>query len=611
VILQSLYALYDRLKDDPDYKIPQFGYSLQNIAFRLVIKADGSFGALQSLRSPETNFPAQMVVPGGDKPTGKVTEKSIHEKVQFLRNDLPLLLGISVEGEKNPTLTLAKMEFEAFKKYHLEKEPEINDSDYTVFCKFLRNWKLQDGLMHKDWVAFGEGQGVVQLMGKTEYLHERSAMIAWWNKNRPKDVSITLQCLITGDLKPVARLHEPKIKRVEEAQPAGAPIVSFDKGSDAFSSYGHDGEQGLNAPVSEEAAFRYATALNSILGGPKSSKHRFTLGDSTVVFWTERPTFTEDVFTKFAQHGSMVLREEESQDETLVQKIFILFKALRQGKQVYAEIDESPDQTKFFILCLTGQAKGRIGVRFFYRDTVGHLLDNLRKHFQDMKIDCQFDERSKWPDPEFPQIGQLLDQTCPFKNKEKKWLDREKIPPILSGPLLRAIITGARYPDGLYKAVIRRIHVDREINYLRACIIKGYLVRNQNQEVSMGLDTERKDPAYRIGRLFAVIDKTQSDALGEVGASIKDRFYSAASSTPRSVFPRLLRIYPHHLGKLSGGMRVNREKLMQEIMYDLDNFPTYLNLAEQGLFAIGYYHQICDFYRKKEIESGVSKETVN
>ena len=154
---------------------------------------------------------------------------------------------------------------------------------------------------------------------------------------------------------------------------------------------------------------------------------------------------------------------------------------------------------------------------------------------------------------------------------------------------------------GLYAAVIRRIGADTTINYARACVIKGYLNRNLSKEVSMSLDPERHDPAYRLGRLFAALEKTQKDALGEgLNTTIRDSSYGAASSTPGTIFPRLLRTYQHHLAKLEGGRKVNREKLVQEIMAPLGTFPAHLNLPDQGLFAVGYYHQTREFYTKRE-----------
>jgi len=115
----------------------------------------------------------------------------------------------------------------------------------------------------------------------------------------------------------------------------------------------------------------------------------------------------------------------------------------------------------------------------------------------------------------------------------------------------------------------------------------------------MGLDLNRKEPAYQLGRLFAVLEKTQQDALGEVGATIRDRFYSAASATPGLVFPRLIRTYQHHLAKMERG-KVGREILVREILEPLTSFPAHLNLTDQGLFAIGYYHQMRDLWTSKQ-----------
>lgn len=600
MILQSLYALYERLSHDPEYGIPPAGYTRQNISFRIVLKQDGVLHSIESLRDPENKRPRQMIMPGGDKPTGKVTEQSVHKKVLPLRNDLPFLVGISVAKGKEPILSEALMEFEAFKQYHLAKESEINDEDYRIFCNFLRNWTPKEGLGHEEFKEFTEGQGVFQLLGKTEYLHERPAIRAWWEAQQVTVGGGVAQCLICGESKSIARLHEPKIKGVTGSQTAGAPIVAFDKDSDAFASYGRDGEQGLNAPVSEYAAFRYATALNALLVGPKKNKHRFTLADATVVFWTEQPTATEDIFAQFATQGSLALEQGEVQDETRRQKIELFLKALRKGKEEYAEIEGAAGSTPFFILGLTGQAKGRLGIRFFYRDSVSQLLHNLRRHYSDMQIDRRYENGAKYPDPEFPALWQLLDETCPRRNGKA---ERDKIPPILAGPLLRAVITGTAYPGGLFNAIIRRIHVDNHINYIRASFIKGYLNRNQQEEVTMGLDSNRKEPAYRLGRLFAALEKTQSDALGKLNASIRDRFYSTASSTPGVVFPRLLRGYQHHLAKMERG-KIARERLVRDILEPVSTFPAHFNLTDQGLFAIGYYHQMKELWTSKKDNEG-------
>ena len=173
---------------------------------------------------------------------------------------------------------------------------------------------------------------------------------------------------------------------------------------------------------------------------------------------------------------------------------------------------------------------------------------------------------------------------------------------------MRAILNGTSYPEQLPSAVINRIRADCDINYFRAAILKAWLIRlpNSNYEIPMTYQSDKPDPAYRLGALFALLEKTQQDALGDVNAGIRDRYYASASSTPASVFPRLMRTYGHHLSKAASGNKgyqIYREREVQDIFADpepLGEFPSHLNLRDQGLFAIGYYHKRKDLWTKKE-----------
>ena len=72
-----------------------------------------------------------------------------------------------------------------------------------------------------------------------------------------------------------------------------------------------------------------------------------------------------------------------------------------------------------------------------------------------------------------------------------------------------------------------------------------------------------------------------------LNATIKDRYYGA-SSTPITVFPRLLDLKNHHVAKIeSAGMRIHLEKLIGEIVEEVRRIPAHLSLIEQGDFAIG------------------------
>ena len=580
MILQSLNELYSRLAADPAYEIAPPGFSPQKICFRMVLKTDGSLFDIQDARSPDEKGKMQntlMLVPGEAKPPGAGINPCL------LWDDQTYLLGRQPE-DKADGFGLSR--FEAFRQRHLELESTIKDPSFSAVCRFLEQWNSERITEFPILNDLGTGFGIFQLQGEKKAVHESSAVQEWWLLSQAAEVPGDLgQCLLTGEELPIARLH-PKIKGVTGAQAAGASIVSFN--ANAYESYGK--AQSYNAPVSEAAAFRYGTALNSILTGPKSQKHRIRIGDTTTVFWTEKPSIVEDCFANIFAGGSQAT--EEVQDETKRGQIQRVLEAIRSGGK-YQELGESGD-TQFHILGLAPNA-ARISIRFYHRSTAADLLAKLHDHQRCLEIVRQFTEQtgSRFPYPEFPALWQIVRETARAA---------DEIPPLLGGALARAIIEGTPYPEGLFSAIIRRIHADRTINYLRAATLKAVLTRNHKLDIPIMLDTENTDPAYLLGRLFAALEKTQEDALGNVNAGIRDRFYSAASSTPASVFPRLLRTYQHHLSKLNGGAKVNRERMVQEIVASVDasGFPNQFALKKQGIFAIGYYHQRKDFFTKKE-----------
>lgn len=580
MILQSLNELYSRLTEDPAYEIAPPGFSPQKISFRIVIKLDGSLvGAPEDAREPDEKKKLQnrvMLVPGEAKPPGSGINPC------FLWDNQTYLLGRQPEDK---AAGFGQSRFEAFRKKHLELEFEINEPAFSAVCRFLEHWSPERISEFPILNELGTGFGVFQIQGEKKAVHELPAIKSWWVRTMTNEESSeSAQCLLTGEVAPIARLH-PKIKGVVGAQAAGASLVSFN--ATAYESYGRS--QSYNAPVSENAAFQYGTALNSLLTGPQSRKHRIRIGDTSTVFWTEKPTIVEDCLADLFSSGSHAV--EEIQDVTKRAQIQRLLEAVRSGGN-YQEFGEG--NTPFNILGLAPNA-ARLSIRFFHRSNIEDLIAKLHDHQQCMEMVRQFTEQigSRFPDPEFPAIWQTLKETARVA---------DEIPPLLSGALTRAIVEGTPYPEGLFSAIIRRIQADRAINYLRAATLKAVLVRNHKQSLPIMLDTESTDPAYLLGRLFSTLEKTQEDALGNVNAGIRDRFYSAASATPASVFPRLLRTYQHHLSKLNGGAKVNRERLVQEIVSSLGSsgFPNQFPLKKQGIFAIGYYHQRKDFFTKKE-----------
>jgi CRISPR-associated protein Csd1 len=588
MILQSLNQLYQRLASDERYGVPTPGFSVQKITFCVVLTADGALHDIEDARQTltettkagktrTTQVARQMLVPGEGKSPGSGFNPCT------LWDNAAYLLGYAKDAEKQGRAVQC---LQNSRQHHLALEPIINDNSFSTVCRFLESWSPKRVV---DWQSrlmdfATTGFGVFRLLDVREFVHEAPRFRDWWMSHQYSSAQgdVVAPCLVTGEPSPIARLAEPAIKGVNGAAPGGAKLASFNL--NAFESYGK--EQTYNAPVSKVATFQYCNALNALLSGPQSHRHRIQIGDATTVFWTERETVTESLFAEFLGGNTEVEKKTPAteEDQVIHQRLDTFLKILRQGggAQV-SDLGDDP-RTRFYILGLSGNVT-RLSVRFWHVGSIGQMVDRLKAHYDALRI-----VRSRDTDPEFPPVWMLLRQTA----REPK-----DIPPLLSGVLMQSILAGTSYPQAFYNAVLNRIRADHMVNYIRAAIIKAILTRqpNSNYQIPMSLNPNRTDRAYLFGRLFAALEKTQEDALGI--ATIRDRFYSSASATPGAVVPRLLRTYQHHLAKLDGGHKINRERLVHSIHDPLNSYPTHLNLEEQGLFAIGYYHQRQDFFKKK------------
>jgi len=217
---------------------------------------------------------------------------------------------------------------------------------------------------------------------------------------------------------------------------------------------------------------------------------------------------------------------------------------------------------------------------------------------------------------EYIPLWQLLNETVPKKSKDKK------VSPILVGQVMDSIITGSAYPYTLYANILNRIRAESDdrdkkiysVNSTRVAIIKAYLLRkerklnlNKNREVlTVSLKEESTDQAYLLGRLFAILEKAQelSSKKNNLNSTIKDRYFSTASASPSTVFPSLVRLSQHHFAKIDNAKWLDIK--MSEVLDKLENFPAHLDMEEQGIFILGYYHQRQDFFKKR-----VNKEEEN
>jgi CRISPR-associated protein Csd1 len=306
------------------------------------------------------------------------------------------------------------------------------------------------------------------------------------------------------------------------------------------------------------------------------------VGDASTVFWSEKATQFEQQIVDFFSEPP------KDDPDRNVRAVESLFRSIQTGAPPGEE-----EKTRFYVLGLAPNAS-RISIRFWIVDTVAGMSEKIRRHFADTRITHGPKDRDYLP------LFRLLVSTAAQGKADN-------IPPNITGDTMRAILEGLAYPQTLLQGAIRRIRAEHEITYPRAALIKACINRatrhnpnNGEKELNMSLDETNTNIGYRLGRLFAALEKIQQEANPGINATIRDRFYGAASSTPVTVFGNLMRLKNHHLSKLENtGRRVNFERLIGKIMDGITDFPAHLALEDQGRFAIGYYHQMQDFFTKK------------
>lgn len=402
-------------------------------------------------------------------------------------------------------------------------------------------------------------------------------------------------CLITGHAAHPARLH-PTIKGVSGAQVAGASLVSFNL--DAFTSYGR--QQGANAPVSEEAAERYGAALNGLLAYRGRNRLPRGIGDATVVFWADASGAAEEQAATTAEElfrATFGASDDEEKGSDAIDDDHAEARRVRDALTAIAEgrpQDVHPVLTRgaqFHVLGLSPNA-ARLSVRFWFSNTLERLAQALLAHLRDIEIQPppRFWTSRKGP----PEIWRLLVKTTAVQEKF------ENVPPQLAGDLARAVLTGAPYPRTWLVAALMRLRAgDPPDTGWHAAAIKACINRNPEEEdLPVALDPENPNESYQLGRLFALLETAQRLALGNnVNATIVDRYYASASSTPARVFPSLLRGARVHVADVRKQPQKSRLGMWLETRLNAvtqrlgPEFPTTLRLEDQGRFALGYYHE--------------------
>ncbi|MBN1197640.1 MAG: type I-C CRISPR-associated protein Cas8c/Csd1 [Candidatus Aminicenantes bacterium] len=570
MILQKLHEYHSRLVREGNTQIPSFGFSVEKVWYEIELRSDGSF-VFNPIFDTEGSrkIAKSLLVPLHSKRSGARPDPF------FLCDNSKFVLGVGYPEDDEKT----QPPIECHRKYKELFQTVCGDSENPEVQAVLRFFEV----LRPDCISEVPGWTddiigrflVFRVSGMRHYVHESPGIRELWmdfiGSNEEAHVG---RCMISGEIGTITRIHDP-IKGVRGGQSTGGTIVGFN--DVAFWSYGgkSDETRFLNAPVGESVAAGYVAALNYLLR--RGSSQMLLLNDTTLVFWSEAPAIIEPIF------GDLIDPIDNGEaDSDLMARIYNYLQSLRSGKMP-ADFQNS-EETEFYILALSPN-NARISIRDWLVSTVEKMSEHIGLYWREMML---IHDGSHFP--EFPGIRMLLTQMAPLN-------DMKRIPPSWEGWLLRSILEGKCFPEPFLTAIFNRIRSGGHLSYPRISLIKAMLIRNYGKEVAMQLDWHNSSTGYRMGMLFAALEKAQRDASGPgLKATIRDRYFNAASSTPERVFPVLMKLSQSHLSK-SGN--IWDDQLITRVMSEISVFPKTLPLAEQGMFAIGYYHMKNEIYSKR------------
>ncbi len=569
MILKALYDYYQRSGEE----VAPLGLEYKQIGFIIVLDKDGHFLRFEDRRLDKKSAQQFLVM--------KSVGRSSAPVANYLYDNSQYVFGYSDKGD----LDSMRKYFDTFKSkvaeiYGMYSE---NKAIQAVFAFYQQEPSAMVEAMQQDalWDDIAKNLNKKYstfsflIDGDTEIVASKRDLM---NLATPEDTVEGKLCLVTG--KHSKTLEVTTATMIPGSQ-ATAKLVAFQVNS-GYDSYGKT--KGNNAPISEDAEFAYTTALNHMLR--PDSHNKFMVGNRTFLFWassaSEASKESED--SLFALLG----RPETDDDDPnrRIELVRSTFMAIYNGK-----LSADKDDT-FYILGLAPNS-ARIAVIYWNEMPLRDFAGVISRHFEDMEmVDIRKEKK--------PHVGLhsiLGSVTLGGKSSDAI--------PNMPDAVVKSIFQGLPYPISLFQACIRRARAEQSINVIRAAIMKAYLNRlndNNHKNIESMLDKENNNQGYLCGRLFAVLENLQYAANKQ--DSIRSSYMNAASSTPAAVFSTILKLSNSHYGKLSKenkGLAVFFDNQKKEIMAMIQDFPTTLDLGDQGRFFLGYYHQKC-YRENKETE---------
>lgn len=605
-------------------------FEVRPIAWIINLKANGDFISMSGTHEPEPvpepkkgakpkkpkEVAKKFIIPRQFNPDTGGTRTS-GDYAYFLVDKSDYVLGCALEAKakqppKDAKLINRHQLFISKVRDCFEATQSVQVKAVLTFLERIHAEGLPEDLDKK--TAPGDLYAFVVRPNVDEFVHDLPEVQTYWRKfcggGADKADGQDWSCLITGKAMGAPPLF-PMVKRVPGGQ-AQTGIVSFN--SSAFESYGWSSN--ANAPVSAEAAQAAGIAMNRLLDpafqtqdGKVLQKRHIRISEDTVAcYWA-----AADSGDEVADGLPAALQADPGG------RAGALWRAAWRGK-----MPPTLDKTQFYAVTLTG-AQGRAIVRDWYETTVGDVQASLATYF------AQLDLQANTPpgkDKELPpQYGLRILQECLVPSRKADDLPSKYATELFAASINRKL----KFPSSLLTLALDRMRaevgrddwIDSYRRDARTALIKAILIRNHQQhDLTPTMNDKNDKPGYLLGRLFACIERMQYLALDQVNASITNRYFSSASSTPRLVFPALLDSLEKHYFKKAqrkkpgSAFMVQRhvceiQTLFGQVMDPEQGYPARFTPLEQGLFMVGYHTQRGLYLPRKDKATGATPEDSN
>lgn len=564
MILQQLYKDAEAILGD-NYAPAMYG--LKPVRWEVCLSKSGDFEGIASLGGDkEEKRGKPRFVPLPPPRSGQVIKPCV------LADTPAYVLGLALEEKEKR----AAQKHDAFRALVQRCAEETGDQTVTAVAAFLARWHSEAATIPKEMSA---ADLLIFRVGGLRPTELAPVQAFWANENSLDTAGpiTTAQCMVTGLVGPIERILQQKINGIPNGNPVGTALLSADK--PAFESYGW--QQARMSPISREAAELSTKALNQLLKGERT---HITIGGLVYVFWTDEGG---DELMAMALD-----RPEDSQVRDALQAVWT-------GKQ-----SRTLRTDAFYGLALSASG-GRAVVRDWLATTVDHAYGNLKDWFDAQSM--VMPDGTEGPPQGVKRLARSL-----YRDPSKEMI------PAVPQSLVQAALHKVPVPRSLLSKAVMRCRVGTKnlqgdtthVTRAQAALIKACLVtdpaftspQKEDYQRMSQLDPNQADPAYLCGRLLAELDYVQYAALGKLNATLVDRYFGAASTAPATVFGMLLvNANKAHLPKLrksKPGVYQALQRRIEEIVaptpgqpLGLTTFPPTLTLQEQGLFALGFYHQ--------------------